>query len=94
MLTGLLADFREQGLVFTGALVLSPRVTERSPQGSPDMVRVEDCVDSSDWHVERADGEPYEDEAGGPRLVFADVQDGGEEGWMVTALALGSVGSC
>lgn len=94
MLTDLLAGFRDDGLVFSGELELAPEVTRLSPQSDPDSARVEDCVDSSGWAVVRADGEPYEDEPGGQRLVFADVEDTGEGVWKVTVLSIGSVGSC
>jgi hypothetical protein len=93
MVTDLVASLREDGLVAEGSIDHSPRVTEMSPEEDPSSARVEDCADTSDQTVVRADGGPYEDEPGGLRLIFADVEL--HEGvWTVTALGIGRVGSC
>jgi hypothetical protein len=89
-----LRTFQEQGLVFSGELVSSPRVTALAPPRRPESARVEDCMDTSGWRVVRADGRPYEDQPGGHRLIFADLEPTSEGVWQVTGLAIGSVGSC
>jgi hypothetical protein len=93
VVTDLLASLREDGLVARGSIDHSPEVTRMSPVDDPTRVRVEDCADSSDRTVERADGGPYDDDPGGLRLIFADVAN--DEGmWKVTTLGIGQVGSC
>lgn len=93
MLTDLLASLRADGLVAQGSIDHAPEVTEMSPEQAPTRVRVEDCADSSDRSVARADGGLFEDEPGGLRLIFADADK--EEGvWKVAALGIGRVGSC
>jgi hypothetical protein len=96
MLTDLLASFREDGLVIAegSEVVHSPDVVELSPESAPTRARIEDCADSSGSVLVRADGEPFDDEPGGRRLIFADVEDEGEGVWKVSALAIGRVGSC
>lgn len=93
VVTDLVVSLRADGLVTEGSIDHSPRVTELKPQRDPRSARVEDCADTSDRSVVRADGGPYEDDPGGLRLIFADVEL--HEGvWKVTALGIGRVGSC
>jgi hypothetical protein len=94
VLTDGLTDYRDQGLVFSGAPVLSPEVAELSPPDDPAEATVEDCSDSSGFEVVRADGGPYEDEPGGRRLITAEVEKVGEGTWKVTSFAVREVGSC
>lgn len=94
VLTDGLTGYREDGLVFTGEVVLSPEVTDLWPADDPVQATVQDCADSSGSQVVRADGEPYEDEPGGRRLITADVEDVGEGTWKVTSFAVQPVGSC
>ena len=93
VVSDLVASLRENGLVTEGSIDHFPEVTELSPQGDPTSARVEDCADTSDRGLARANGGPYRDQPGGLRLIFADVEL--QEGmWMVTALGIGRVGSC
>jgi hypothetical protein len=94
VLTGGLADYRDQGLVFSGAPVLWPQVAELSPPDDPVGATVEDCADSSGFEAVRADGGRYEDEPGGRRLITAEVENVGEGIWKVTGFAVREVGSC
>lgn len=94
VLTDGLAGYREDGLVFNGEVVLSPEVTDLSPANDPVEATVEDCADSSESQVVRADGRPYEDEPGGRRAITADVEDVGEGTWKVISFAVQPVGSC
>jgi hypothetical protein len=96
VLTDLLASFREDGLVISegSEVAYSPEVVDLSPESAPKQARIEDCADSRGSALVRADGEPFDDEPGGQRLIFADVEATSEGTWKVTALAIGQVGSC
>lgn len=90
-----LGRLRDEGLVFEGSYVsLSPTVVELSPVDAPTTAKVEDCRDSSGWVVVRADGGEYEDEPGGRRAVFADVERADDGVWRVTSFAVQGVGTC
>lgn len=88
-----LTSMRNQGLVTAGEMVLSPRVTQLAPESSPTSAQVTDCADTADALRVRADGEPFEDEPGGQRLIVADLEDTGD-GWKVTAFGVRETGSC
>jgi hypothetical protein len=89
-----LTSMREDGLIIEGDARLFPEVTELTPEPSPTHARIEDCADSTESSLVRTDGEPYEDEPGGRRLIIAEVQHMGEEGWKVFDFAVLGVGSC
>lgn len=90
-----LGRLRDEGLVFEGSYVsLSPTVVELSPADEPTSAKVEDCRDGSGWVVVRADGSEYEDEPGGRRAVFADVELSHDGQWRVTSFAVREAGSC
>ena len=88
-----LTAMRDQGLVTQGSMRLSPEVTDVTPASSPTRAQVSDCADTRDAVRVRADGEPFEDEPGGRRLIVADLEktDGG---WKVTSFGIRAVGSC
>jgi endonuclease YncB( thermonuclease family) len=88
-----LASMRDDGLVARGEVVLSPEVVEVTPLTAPTRVRIEDCADTSNSALVRADGRPYQDAPGGWRLVIAELEDTGQ-GWKVTGFAVRGVGSC
>ncbi|MPZ28584.1 MAG: amidohydrolase family protein [Micromonosporaceae bacterium] len=85
---------RDQGLVTAGEVVLNPVVVELSPEESPARARIEDCADTSGSSRVRADGEPFEDEPGGRRLVIATVEVTSGGVWKVVDFAVRRVGSC
>lgn len=90
-----LGRLREQGLVFDGSFALtSPEVVELSPADAPAAATIEDCQDSSNWRVVRADGEDYEDEPGGRQAVFVDVVREDDGVWRVAGFAVREVGTC
>jgi hypothetical protein len=90
-----LGRLRDQGLVFEGTnVLLSPTVVELSPADSPTAAEIEDCHDTSGWVVVRADGGDYDDEPGGRRAVFADVERGDDGVWRVSGFAVREVGTC
>lgn len=90
-----LGRLRDQGLVFEGTHELTAtELVELSPTDAPTSAKIEDCLDESDWKVVRADGGEYEDEPGGRRAVFADVELGDDGLWRVTGFALRAVGTC
>ena len=86
---------RQRGVTAKGEPMLSPRVTELVPLGTPTptQARVLDCGDSSGWLKYRADGQPLDEELGGRRRITATVKlDAGA--WKVTDFAVQGVGSC
>lgn len=90
-----LGRLRERGLVFEGGYALTaPEVVDLDPPDAPTRAEVEDCLDSRDWVVVRADGGEYDDEPGGRRAVFADIELGEDGVWRVTGFALRAVGTC
>lgn len=90
-----LGKLRNQGLVFEGTYELTAtEVVELSPEEAPTAAQIEDCLNSSEWVVVRADGGEYEDEPGGRRAVFADIEKGDDGVWRVTGFALRAVGTC
>lgn len=89
-----LASMRDDGLVADGDVVLSPVVIELSPTTAPTEARIEDCADTSNSSLIRADGSPHEDEPGGRRTVTAVVEDTGGGIWKVTNFAVRQVGTC
>ena len=84
---------RDQGLVSDGNMKLSPEVTSLDPASSPTSAQVTDCADTSETARVRADGEPFDDEPGGRRLVVADLENSGGE-WKVTSFGVRETGSC
>lgn len=90
-----LGRLRDQGLVFEGTFELTAtELVELSPADAPTSAKIEDCLDESGWEVVSADGGEYEDEPGGRRAVFADVELGDDGVWRVTGFALRAVGTC
>ena len=88
-----LTSMRDQGLVSDGSMKLSPEVTSLAPASSPTSAQVTDCADTSDAARVRADGEPFDDEPGGRRLIVADLENSGGE-WKVTSFGVRETGSC
>jgi hypothetical protein len=95
LLRDLLASFRDDGLVIAddSRVLYRPEVVELPADASPPRARIEDCADTTDSALVRADGAPYEDEPGGRRLIYADLEQRAGQ-WQVTGLAVGSVGTC
>jgi hypothetical protein len=89
-----LVSMSQSGLVFEGQVVFAPEVVNLSLASVPTRARIEDCADSSGSVRVRADGEPFEDEPGGLRRIFADLEQTGEGVWKVMSFAVLEVGSC
>lgn len=90
-----LGRLRDRGLVFEGTYELtSPEVVELSPADAPTSAKIEDCQDSSEWMVVRADGGDYEDEPGGRQAVFVDAVLDDDGTWRVSGFAVREVGTC
>lgn len=92
-LTGALKSMQQDGLRGRGDSVFYPQVESLSPPAAPTKAQIRDCMDTSKTEVFKANGDPYQDEPGGWRLVLADVEltDGA---WKVTDFAIREVGSC
>jgi hypothetical protein len=88
-----LTSMRDAGLVFDGNVVFSPVVMDLSHDTQPASARIEDCADSTEATRVRADGEPFDDEPGGRRLIIADLEEAGD-GWKVVDFAVRGVGTC
>jgi hypothetical protein len=94
LVTGL-KSVKDRGLKGTGAIVLSPQVTQISPVDAPTKVGIRDCFDDGGTHLVRASpGLPYNDTPGGRRLCLATVERQADSSWKVTGFGLQGVGTC
>lgn len=89
-----LTSVQRDGLVGEGDVVLDPRATTVRPNASPPTVDIEDCVDTSDSHLVKQDGSPYEDTPGGRQAATATASQLDDGTWKVTSFALLAVGTC
>jgi len=92
-LTGSLKSMQQDGLRGRGDSVFYPEIASLSPPAAPTKAQIRDCMDTSKTEVYKANGDPYQDEPGGWRLVLADVELTSGE-WKVTDFAIREVGSC
>ncbi|WP_117214521.1 hypothetical protein [Allorhizocola rhizosphaerae] len=92
-LTGALKNYQSQGLRGRGDVTFHPSIESLAPADAPTKAQVRDCMDTSKTSLYKANGEPYQDEPGGLRLVRADVErvDGV---WKVTGFGVHGVGTC
>jgi len=92
-LTGALKDYQAKGLRGRGDVAFHPSIESLAPADAPTKAQVRDCMDTSKTSLYKANGDPYQDEPGGLRLVRADVEriDGA---WKVTGFGVHGVGSC
>ena len=91
---GLYTD-HQNGLVTLGEPKLSPSVAGMEPEDEPDLVRISDCGDSTNWLKYDAKTRLAADDGpGGRRSISAVVtkQAGGH--WMVSDFAVKAVGTC
>lgn len=84
----------EQGLVGEGDVVLDPHEVEVQPVSAPGIVEIEDCVDTSQSHLVKQDGSPYEDTPGGRRFARATAVQIEGGAWKVSEFGLFAVGTC
>lgn len=84
---------KKQGLISTGQPVTRPQVSSVTPASQPDSVEISDCLDTTSFQRERADGKPFTDTPGGRRAVKATVKRFKDQ-WKVTDFVPGGVGSC
>jgi hypothetical protein len=84
---------RDKGWVSKGEPVIAPRVESASPPTNPTVVRIRDCIDTSNWLNYKASGEPADDTPGGKRAVVADVKPFSGV-WKVTGFGITAVQSC
>jgi hypothetical protein len=92
LVTGL-TSVRDDGLVGVGDVTINPRVVAERP-GTPTTVDIEDCVDTSQSHLVKRDGSPYQDNPGGRQSARATTTEVSPGRWMVTSFALFGVGTC
>lgn len=92
-LTGALKNYQAQGLRGRGDVAFHPSIESLAPADAPTKAQVRDCMDTSKTSLYKANGDPYQDEPGGLRLVRADLEriDGA---WKVTGFGVHGVGSC
>jgi hypothetical protein len=92
-LTDALKNYQTQGLRGRGDVAFHPSIESLAPADAPTKAQVRDCMDTSKTSLFKANGDPYQDEPGGLRLVRADVErvDGI---WKVTGFGVHGVGSC
>ncbi|WP_436499579.1 hypothetical protein [Actinokineospora sp. HUAS TT18] len=94
VITDALRRDKERGVVTKGRPTHNPRVSSQDPTGDRDMVRVEDCGDSSNWLKYRADtGALADDRPGGRRAITAELVRA-EGAWKVREFAVREVGTC
>lgn len=92
-LTAALKSMQDQGLRGRGDSMFYPEIASLSPPEAPTKAQIRDCMDTSKTEVYKANGDPYQDEPGGWRLVLADVELASGT-WKVTDFAIREVGSC
>jgi predicted small lipoprotein YifL len=85
---------RDQGLVGVGEAVLNPRVVAELFALTPPQVKIDDCMDTSQTHLVKRDGSPYEDRPGGRRSVEATAVQLDDGTWKVAEFVLHEVGTC
>ncbi len=89
-----LTSVQRDGLVGKGDVTLHPSVTGVNPNASPPTVEIKDCVDTSQSHLVKKDGSPYQDTPGGRRSATATVAHLADGTWKVASFALLAVGTC
>lgn len=89
-----LTSVQQQGLVGQGDVTLKPSATAINPNATPPTVEIKDCVDSSNSHLVKKDGSPYQDTPGGKRSATATVAQISQGVWKVTQIAIYGVGTC
>src|SRR6266508_247940 len=89
-----LTSVQRDGLVGKGDVTLHPSVTGVHPNASPPTVEIKDCVDTSQSHLVKKDGSPYQDTPGGRRSATATVAHLADGTWKVASFALLAVGTC
>lgn len=89
-----LTSVQRDGLVGQGDVTLNPSVTGVNPNASPPTVEIKDCVDTSQSHLVKKDGSPYQDTPGGKRSATATVARLADGTWKVASFALLAVGTC
>lgn len=93
LLTNGLKSYQAKGLLGRGQASYHPRIQSLAPPGAPTKASVIDCMNTSDTSLYKANGEPYQDDPGGFRLVLADVQRLNGV-WKVTSVGVRAVGTC
>lgn len=88
-----LSETRQKGHIFKGEYVSKPKVTDVSPKDNPTSIVIADCLDTTNFLVVKANGEPADDEPGGRRSTAATtrLQDGA---WKVISFGIREVGTC
>lgn len=89
-----LTSVRRDGLVGKGDVTVRPKVTESRLAASPPTVNIDDCVDTSQSHLVKADGSAYKDTPGGRQSAKAIVSQVDATQWKVSSFALYAVGTC
>jgi hypothetical protein len=89
-----LTSVQRDGLVGKGDVKLNPSVTGANPNASPPTVEIKDCVDTSQSHLVKKNGSPYQDTPGGRRTATATVARLADGTWKVASFALLAVGTC
>jgi hypothetical protein len=89
-----LRSVQEQGLVSTGDITFSPRVVAELLALTPPQVKIEDCADTSQSHLVKQDGTPYQDTPGGRRFATATVVQLDDGTWKISEFAMHAVGTC
>ncbi|MDG4856774.1 hypothetical protein P8605_01095 [Streptomyces sp. T-3] len=84
---------RKEKLVAKGAPKVDPRIVSASPSAEPTVVKLVDCVDSTNWLQYKGNGELKDDVPGGHGKAEATVTY--RKGrWLVTQLYAHASGSC
>jgi len=90
-----LTSVQRDGLVGQGDVKINPSVTAVNPNASPGpTTEITDCVDTSQSHLVKKDGSPYQDTPGGRRSAKATATRLSDGTWKVTSFALLAVGTC
>lgn len=90
-----LTSVQRDGLVGQGDVTLNPSVAVVNPNATPGpTVEITDCVDTSQSHLVKKDGSPYQDAPGGRCSAKATVTRLTDGTWKVTSFGLQTVGSC
>ncbi|EYT90887.1 hypothetical protein ThrDRAFT_03467 [Frankia casuarinae] len=94
VMTGNLYADHYNGLISKGEPVNNPKVTSVSPEDAPKSVMIDDCADTRNWLVYRADGSLLDDKPGGMRRILAEARLHTDGLWRVTRFGVGDLGSC
>jgi hypothetical protein len=89
-----ITSVRDQGLVGVGEAVFNPRVVGELLALTPPQVKIDDCMDTSQTHLVKQDGSPYDDPPGGRRSVEATAVQLDDGTWKVADFVLRAVGTC